>query len=291
MRLKPTVLATACAVACLVAATETTAKPSKPPAPTYYLALGDSLGQGVQPNAAGKSVETNQGYPDVLYATEKPHVRGLKLVKYACPGESTTSMLHGGRFCKQRPFKGTQLAAAIRFIATHKIAFITLDIGANDVDGCAKPDGSVNGACLTAGLAAVKANAPKIVDALRHAAGPKVRIAGMTYYDPILSEYLGNARQRSTAMNSVAIAKGGLNDPLISAFNARNVRVADVAVAFNTYTPFTTTTTLPRHGTVPLAVAQVCRLTWACTPKPRGPNIHANATGYRKIAGVFAAKL
>src|SRR5690348_1771075 len=36
--------------------------------PVYYLALGDSLAQGVQPNAAGISVETPDGYPDQVYA-------------------------------------------------------------------------------------------------------------------------------------------------------------------------------------------------------------------------------
>jgi hypothetical protein len=28
-----------------------------------------------------------------------------------------------------------------------------------------------------------------------------------------------------------------------------------------------------------------------CAAAPRGPNIHANAKGYRTIAGAFAAKL
>jgi hypothetical protein len=32
--------------------------PAKAPPATYYLALGDSLARGVQPNAAGVSVET-----------------------------------------------------------------------------------------------------------------------------------------------------------------------------------------------------------------------------------------
>jgi hypothetical protein len=40
----------------------------KPPV-SYYLALGDSLAVGVQPDAAGTSVETRSGYPDQLYAT------------------------------------------------------------------------------------------------------------------------------------------------------------------------------------------------------------------------------
>jgi hypothetical protein len=38
----------------------------------YYLALGDSLSQGVQPDAAGASVETGQGYADQLHAALIP---------------------------------------------------------------------------------------------------------------------------------------------------------------------------------------------------------------------------
>jgi lysophospholipase L1-like esterase len=290
MRWKPAVLVMACLVVCLVPGVAGAKPPTPKPKPTYYLALGDSLAQGVQPNAAGKSVETNHGYADFLYATEKPLIKGLKLVKYGCPGESTSSMINGGPFCKDRPYRGTQLAAAIRFIATHKIAFITLDIGANDVDGCARYSGAQLFACIGTGTATIKTNVPKIVKALRQAAGAKVKIAGMTYYDPFLAYYFGDASHKALAQPSVALTKG-INDGLISDFQAQRIKVADVATAFDTYTPFTTTTTLRGHGTVPLAVAQICRLTWMCAAAPRGPNVHANTAGYKKIAGVFAAKL
>ena len=68
----------------------------------------------------------------------------------------------------------------------------------------------------------------------------------------------------------------------------QKLRIADVAGAFDTYTPFTTTTALAGHGTVPLAVAKICELTWMCAPAPRGPNIHGNASGYQTMARVFA---
>jgi hypothetical protein len=35
-------------------------------------------------------------------------------------------------------------------------------------------------------------------------------------------------------------------------------------------------------------VARVCSWTWACTPPPSGPNIHANKNGYAVIAKAFA---
>src|SRR5262249_12811192 len=69
---------------------------AKVPPATYYLALGDSLAQGVQPNASGVSVMTRDGYPDRVYAVLHASRPGLKLVKLGCPGETTTSMINGG---------------------------------------------------------------------------------------------------------------------------------------------------------------------------------------------------
>ena len=54
---------------------------------------------------------------------------------------------------------------------------------------------------------------------------------------------------------------------------------------------FTTLVSLPGVGEVPLNVARICMWTWVCAPAPLGPDNHANADGYRVIAGAFAAKL
>jgi hypothetical protein len=67
----------------------------KPPV-SYYLALGDSLAVGVQPDAAGTSVETRSGYADQLYAALRRSHPGLRLVKLGCPGETTVTMMKGG---------------------------------------------------------------------------------------------------------------------------------------------------------------------------------------------------
>src|SRR5215468_6050885 len=68
-----------------VAAAGCTAAPRSAPAHhrppvSYYLALGDSLAVGVQPDAAGTSVETRSGYPDQLYATLRRSHPGLRRV-------------------------------------------------------------------------------------------------------------------------------------------------------------------------------------------------------------------
>jgi lysophospholipase L1-like esterase len=253
----------------------------------YYLALGDSLARGVQPNSRGVSVRTRQGYPNLLLRAERRSHPRLRLMNLGCPGESTTTMLRGG-ICHYRA--GSQIAAARRFIRRHRIAFITIDIGANDVDACSAYTGTQVQSCLQNGLKRTRANLPMIVRALRQVAGPRIRVAGMTYYDPFLAFYVGDALHRLAAQASIGSTQS-LNNSLIRDFKAQGVRLADVASAFHTYTPWTRMTQLGGHGTVPVAVASICRLTWMCAPAPRGPNVHANKAGYKKIAEAFAAKL
>jgi lysophospholipase L1-like esterase len=262
--------------------------------PVYYLALGDSLAQGVQPAtpplppgvALGQSIETNQGYADDLYARYAPAFRGhLRLEKLGCPGETTTSMLTGAGSPCTYP-QGSQLAAALAFLRAHRgeTGLITIDIGANNVDGCTTAAG-ISQACVASGLAAVQHDLPLILGALRHAAGAHVLIVGMNLYDPFLADYLTGAAGQAAAVESVTLGKQ-LNQLLAAADKAVGARTADVAGAFST-ADFTDTATLPGVGTVPLNVARICTWTWMCAPSPVGPNIHANATGYKVIAAAF----
>jgi lysophospholipase L1-like esterase len=269
-------LATACVLACLLPSTALAST-----VPRYYLALGDSLAVGWQPNPAGAGMPTNQGYVDDLYAAARHRIDGLKLKKLGCPGESTTTMLHGG-ICHYGA--GNQLSQAVKFIRKHRIAFITLDIGANDVDSCATSSG-IDLTCVGNGIKAIQTNVPMIVGKLRKAAGKRTKVAAMTYYDPFLADYLTGTSGQNEAFASVALATQ-INGDLASDFRAKHFKVADVATAFDTYTPFADTTTYSGQ-TVPVAVARICQWTWMCAPAPRGPDIHANAAGYREIATVF----
>jgi len=291
MRSKLSVWVALCAVVCLVPvavlakhASTTKKKTNQTP---YYLALGDSLSRGAQPNAQGTTAPTSQGYANDLYATEKRRIKGLKLKQLGCMGESTTTMLNGG-VCRYSA--GSQLNAAINFIAKHKIAFITLDIGANDIDGCVSSRTGFDTTCLTNGASSISTNVPTIVKDLRNAAGSNVEIAAMTYYDPFLANYLHGSTGREEARVSVQLGKE-VNDTLSSDFTTQHFRVADVATAFDVYTPFTSTVTVHGLGTIPVAVAETCKLTWMCKAPPVGPNIHASTAGYKEIAKVFAAAL
>jgi lysophospholipase L1-like esterase len=260
--------------------------------PAYYLALGDSLSQGVQPAtpplspgvSLGQSIETSQGYADDLYARYAPAFHGsLRLEKLGCPGETTTSMLTGAGSPCTYP-QGSQLAAALAFLRAHhgETALITVDIGANDVDGCVTA-GVISQECVASGIAAVERDVPQILGALRHAAGAHVLIVGMNLYDPFLADYLTGASGQAAATESVTLAEQ-VNQLIGAGDKASGARTADVQGAFST-ADFTAT--LPGVGPVPLNVARICAWTWMCAPSPVGPNIHANVAGYRVIAAAF----
>ena len=71
---------------------------------------------------------------------------------------------------------GSQLGAVVQFLHAHKghIAFITIDIGAEDTGPCFLAT-QILRPCFNAALAAIKANLPTIARKLRKAAGKKVR--------------------------------------------------------------------------------------------------------------------
>ena len=263
----------------------------------YYLALGDSLAQGMQPEAAGITVDTDRGYADQLYAAERKQIRGLKLVKLGCGGETTSSFLRGrgnpdALILGCTPAGGSQMVAAERFLRAHRrrgeVAFVTLDIGANDVVGCVS-GAIVDEACVIRGLARADANLPKIMRRLRRAAAPGTRMAAMTLYDPFLQLYLlpGDQQEALTIDGYAHI----INSTLAHLYRANKFRIARVDEAFKTYDTTHTTTLAGEPGAVPVAVVEICRLTWMCAGPPVGPNIHVNETGYGVIAAAFARAL
>jgi lysophospholipase L1-like esterase len=255
----------------------------KPPA-SYYLALGDSLAVGVQPDAAGTSVETRSGYADQLYATLRRSHPGLRLVKLGCPGETTVTLMKGG-ICAYRG--GSQLAAAVSFLHAHRarVSLVTIDIGANDADGCVTRLSFGNlASCLSKSIPQVTTNLTKILTRLRQA-DPKVHIIAMSYYLPALAQWRNGVVGKAVARVSEMVI-AGYNVLLNRVYTAYRVRVADVFGAFHT-ADFGQQVTVPGFGTLPRNVAAICQWTWECAAPPRGPNVHANQAGYQVIAHAF----
>jgi lysophospholipase L1-like esterase len=283
-------LAVAAAAALTVAAVTACSGPGAPGRsggpPTYYLALGDSLSQGVQPDAAGASVETGQGYANQLYAMLRRGQPALQLVKLGCPGETTATMIHGG-ICRYHG--GSQLAAAVAFLNAHRghVYLVTLDIGANDPEDCGSSGISLRTLtnCIGTGIPDAVSNLDTILARLRAAAGPDVRIVGMSYYLPALAEWRDGLPGQAIAWVSERLA-AGYNDLLDRAYAQSDVRVANVFGAFDT-SDFGNRQTVAGVGTVPRNVALICQWTWECASPPRGPNQHANQAGYAVIAQAF----
>ncbi len=256
--------------------------------PTYYVSLGDSLAIGMQADANGDTVRTNQGYSDVIYKQLRKSDKRLRHVKLGCGGESTTTMLNGG-ICVygglEKPEYDSQQDAAEAFLRRHRkqVKLVTLDIGANNFVRCAS-GGTINGECLSNGLARLDSELPRISRGLRRAAGGKVPIAGMTLYDPFWALYLkGDEESRTTARTSAGLA-ANVRDRLIKGYGAGDLKIAKVFEAFQT----TDETMVDYQGQqVPRAVERICALTWMCTPGLRNGNIHAKPEGYKLIARTF----
>lgn len=250
--------------------------------PSYYLALGDSLATGYQPQAKAAGALTTCGYQygyacDLYKALHKSH-SNLQAVNLSCPGETTTSMLTGvGSPCFSAG--PPQLARALQFLARHRgqVALITIDIGANNVDGCVS-SGSVSATCLSQGMQAVATQLPAILSALRGAAGAAVPIVGMNYYDPFLAAYLLGSTGVSLASESLPVTVD-FNQLLDGIYALAGDPVANVQTAF-----YTLVTSVYGSTEIPTNVAIICLWTWMCTS---APNIHANTAGYVAIAGAF----
>ncbi|HEY7283325.1 MAG TPA: SGNH/GDSL hydrolase family protein [Actinomycetota bacterium] len=255
----------------------------------FYLSLGDSLARGVQPNSAGQSVITDQGYADDLFHLEQANIPRLQEQLLGCPGETTGTMIDGG-ICSYG--LGSQLDQAVYFLRHHRknTMFVTLDIGANNVDGCIS-GGQVDMTCITDGINAIKADLPVIVGRLNAAAGPNttIQMVGMRYYDPYLAFYVDGAEGQTLASQSLLLTNV-INSILQTTYLANHWKVANVSFAMQT-NDTTDMVDLPPFGEVPVNVANICNDTWMCAAPPVGPNIHANVTGYQLIAQVFAAQI
>ena len=261
------ILAVAAVVATLIAAPASCADDGV----AYYLSLGDSLAQGYQAIGGSRGNGYHQGYADQLLKLTREPSDHLRLVKLGCGGETTTTMLFGGSpWCGFSA--GPQLAEATAFLHAHRgeVAFVTIDIGGNDV---IHPDGG--------GVVAIQENLPVILAELREAAGPRVPIVGMTYYSPTLPGIWFETHDVHAVQARVA-ALVAFNDMLERIYRAAGAVVADVEGAFSS-----ADTTLVDG--VPLDVVRLCEWTWLCAAPPHGPDIHPNTTGYGVIAEAFAA--
>lgn len=289
----PRILAVATAAAALALPASAAARTKT----SYYVALGDSYAQGVQAiGPGGADVPTTKGFNNFAFKKLRKKHHGLKFVQLGCGGATTDSMINGTKPCgeKKLPYKSTskatsQLTYAAKWIKAHRgrVAYITVSIGGNDFARCAGA-GDFNAVltCASQGIAQMKKNLPVIAKKLRKAAGRKTVIVGSTYPDVVLGAYVQSDSGKQLAAASVSVFKDQVNPTLKKAYAKQKIRFADTTTAFGSFIPFSKTTTLAPYGQIPVAVANICKLAWYCTPRAGGPDIHLKTAGYAKFAKV-----
>ena len=252
-------------------------------APPLYLALGDSLAAGLQPDARGHDRPTKQGYVDVVARSLTRSHPGLVHRTLSCGGATAVTLVRGGSGCQPRG-EPSQLERAEDLLAAHpETVLVTVNIGDNDLEACVDgSDGSADRRCLDRGEARVRRYLPEIARRLRAAAPPGTRIVGLVDYDQFLSLWLDGPRGRAAARRSLEIIRS-LNALMSGIYRGAGIEVADGGRRFAS-TDLTHRRRLPGHGSVPLAVYNICTLTWACSAPPIGHDDHARRAGYYQLA-------
>ena len=159
-----------------------TAPSSAAPAPgTAYLALGDSLAASYQPNG-----DTHSGYAEQILQLEQAACRICDWSSSRVPGERTSTIDRPKHLCPYA--EGRSSTQAVAVLQSRDVAFVTLQIGSNDLIRCfGFGPAAFDQACVDELLPKISARLTSIVGTLRDAAGPDVPIVGGTYYDPLLA--------------------------------------------------------------------------------------------------------
>jgi lysophospholipase L1-like esterase len=247
--------------------------------PPRYVSLGDSLAASDQPDAQGRDRPTSNGFSEQVWSARAAVSPNLKLVKLGRGGETAASMI------KSRRPGPSQLELGEQQLREGSVPFVTIDIGANEVEGCAVGT-AFNRACVQRGLASLRQSLPRIISRLRAAGGPHLKLIGINYYNSFLGRWVTGADGRRLARASVA-AERAINSTLAQIYARAHVPVADVETSFQTDALGAYVNT-QAFGRVPLAVARTCRWTWACSARY---DDHTNTLGYRVIARSVLALL
>lgn len=226
----------------------------------YYLALGDSLAYGYQPNGT-----YSQGYADDFYANLQSHGTS-HFTNLGCPGETSKTFLNGGCpywFIRKTFYLGSQMSAALSFIKNHsgQVSPVTIDIGANDVLGDINKSTCAISSTWQTDLATFNTNLVSILKQLSSALSGKGDLLVMNYYDPF----------ENTCASNPAI----LTDLQLMNSNIQSDTANTAAQVVDVYTPF---------GGAATPNTNLCNYTWMCSSYN---DIHPTQTGYGVIAGAF----
>jgi len=229
----------------------------------YYLALGDSLAFGYQPN-----LNYDDGYADDFFSNLQSH-GDQKLANLGCPGETSSTLIQGGcpyPFLRKYFYLGPQLSAAINYLHRHvgQVSPVTLDIGANDLTPAINTSNcTVNQQQFSAALAPLDYNLAHVILPQLHAAlTVNGHVTGdlvmMNLYDPFQNICPNNSVAFTEMVNAHLAADMGSYGPIVDVFSSFG--------GPNTPNP------------------HICTYTWMCSVFK---DIHATNTGYSVIAATL----
>jgi lysophospholipase L1-like esterase len=234
---------------------------------SYYLALGDSMSYGFQPDKAkpgARPAAFDTGYVDIFAARLRKLSPNIQVVNYGCPGESTVTFTRGR--CPwlaegmklHDPFRGSQLEAALSFLRAHRgqVSPITLALWGNDLAPL-----SEKGERAPRAIASFASRLKSILQRLRGAA-PTAEIIVIGAWNPEVNRL----KQAQPVYRS-------LDRAIARAAAPSRTRVANMLAAFNP------------PGSVRTQRARLCRLTFFCS---KG-DVHPTDAGYRAMAEAFLA--
>src|SRR5579884_3818955 len=228
----------------------------------YYLALGNSLAFGYQPDW-----DFAHGYANSFFQDLKS--RGVQTyVNLACPGETSSTMMRGGcpyPLLRKYPYVGSQLAMAVNYLNAHHgmVSPVTLDIGANDLlpaidpATCSIDDNKFNAALESFDSNLTQVILPELHAALLGNAGVTGDLIINNYYDPF----------QNSCPQTVAYIQ------LLNQHLANDVQGYGIIV--DTFTAFGGSVT-PNPN--------ICSYTWMCSIFK---DIHATNQGYSVMANAF----
>jgi len=220
---------------------------------TYVVAIGDSLAANVGVTSP------NQGYVSRFHKVVTSRDGGsIGLRNFGVSGETSGTLIRSG-----------QLTEALAFIEANPVAYVTIDIGANDLLGHLGSDDCSNNittpACqerLGPALEAYRENLDRILGDIREAAGNGTPILMLLTYNPF------------------SLGLGGLS--LEAASNEATDQLNDVA-----------TEVAAEHSIIVADGATLLRGTTGATTHmlDTPPDIHPNAIGYDLLAQALADAL